>query len=420
MEVAGLAHNLGDAWKHPRLFFARGLRQHQEAVSEALEKINSAGREKKLPAAASSSPQELFTDTARAVANPLISNLYALNKAAVTAIEQITLRATGKVSLRDEANFKELQGLAQEYKGILGKILNNRIEIMTEGGDELEAKKQGLKGFAAEVFNSLEILGDKKLGLDASRENVLAALEGSFKNPDILKNPFNPVRIISESFSLYNQILKLTKQAMAVNEATHEKSAKEIISYLKDKKGLKASEIKLLLEDMVKTSMIFTSHPTPGVPIGRRTHLDEISGALKNHFINTNRQNAEISEVMSEKGNIKGHLEALIKSPLFNDQPITPLHETKYLIQNLGQLMEQLPRFVIALENAYQASFPKEKNNVLSLSNILNVRKWTTTDADGNPSNNLSEYLRSFTEKRLALLEAYQTGLKEVMEGYTD
>lgn len=421
MEVAGLVHNLRDAFRHPRLFLARGLEQHRTAVNEALEKINSAGHEKKLPAAAPSA-QELSTDTDTdtAAANLLISKLYALNQAAVGALEQRTLRATGKVSLRDEANLKELQGLAQEYKGILGKILNNRIDIMTEGGDNLPVRKQGLKGFTAEVFNSLEILGDKKLGQDASKQKVVEILEYSFKNPDMLKDPFNPVRIISESFSLYNQILKLTKQAMAVNEATHEKSAKEIISYLKDKKGLKASEIKLLLEDMVKTSMIFTSHPTPGVPIGRRTHLDEISGALKNHFINTNRQNAEISEVRSKKGSIKDHLEALIKSSLFNDQPITPLHETQYLIQNLGQLMKQLPRFVIALENAYQASFPQEKNNVLSLSNILNVRKWTTTDADGNPSNNLSEYLRSFTEKRLVLLEAYQTGLKELTKGYTE
>jgi hypothetical protein len=207
---------------------------------------------------------------------------------------------------------------------------------------------------------------------------------------------------------------------MAVNEATHEKSAKEIISYLKDKKGLKADEIKLLLEDMVKTSMIFTSHPTPGVPIGRRTHLDEISETLKNHFINPNRQNAEILDARSEKGDIKDHLEASIKSLLFNDKPITPLDETKYLIENLGQLMKQLPRFVIALENAYQASFPNEPDNILSLSNILNVRKWTTTDADGNPSNNLSEYLRSFTEKRLVLLEAYQTGLNELTKGYTE
>jgi hypothetical protein len=419
MEVAGLAHNLGDVWKHPRLFLARGLRQHEEAVNKALEKIDSAGHEKKLPAAASSA-QELFTDTDTAAVNPVISKLYALNKAATGALEQRTLRAAGKVSLRDEANFKELQDLAQEYKGVLKDILNNRIGIMTEGGDDLSARKQGLKGFTAEVFNSLEILGDKKLRQDSSKQRVLAGLEYSFKNPDILKDPFNPVRIISESFSLYNQILKLTKQAMAVNEATHEKSAKEIISYLKDKKGLKAKEIKLLLEDMVKTSMIFTSHPTPGVPVDRRTHLDEISKTLKNHFINPNRQNAEILDARSDKGNIKDHLEVSIKSLLFNDKPITPLDETKYLIENLGQLMKQLPRFVIALENAYQASFPRESDNVLSLSNILNVRKWTTTDADGNPSNNLSEYLRSFTEKRLVLLEAYQTGLKELTRGYTE
>jgi hypothetical protein len=207
---------------------------------------------------------------------------------------------------------------------------------------------------------------------------------------------------------------------MAVNEATHENSAKEIISYLKDKKGLKADEIKLLLEDMVKTSMIFTSHPTPGVPVDRRTHLDGISKTLRNYFINTKRTKDGILEVRSDTGNIKDHLQASIKSALFNDKPITPLDETKYLIENLEQLMKQLPRFVIALENAYQASFPGEQNSVLSLSNILNVRKWTTTDADGNPSNNLSEYLRSFTEKRLALLETYQTSLEELMEGYTE
>ena len=415
MEVAGLVHNLRDAFKHPRLFLARGLEQHRTAVNEALEKINSAGHEKKLPAAASSA-QELFTDTA--AANLLISKLYALNKAATGALEQRTLRAAGKVSPRDEADFKELQGLAQKYKDILGDILNNRIENMTEGGENLEVRKQGLKGFAAEVFDSLKILGDDQFGQDASRKKVLEILEYSFKNPDILKDPFNPVRIISESFSLYNQILKLTKQVMAVNEATHEKSAKEIISYLKDQKGLTAKEIKLLLEEMVKTSMIFTSHPTPGVPVDRRIHLDEISKTLKDYFRNSNRKNSEILDVSTERGNLQGHLEALTKSPLFNAQPITPLNETQYLIDNLGQLMKQLPRFVIALENAYQASFPNEPDNILSLSNILNVRKWTTTDADGNPSNNLSEYLKSFTEKRLDLLETYQTRLKELMKGY--
>ena len=417
MEVAGLVHNLRDAFKHPLNFTLRGWQQHKDAVNRALNSAASGGEE--LPAAASS--QELFTDRDRAVANPpIIQGLYALNNASVKALEQRTLRAAGKVSPRDEADFKELQGLAQKYKDILGDILNNRIENMTEGGENLEVRKQGLKGFAAEVFDSLKILGDDQFGQDASRKKVLEILEYSFKNPDILKDPFNPVRIISESFSLYNQILKLTKQVMAVNEATHEKSAKEIISYLKDQKGLTAKEIKLLLEEMVKTSMIFTSHPTPGVPVDRRIHLDEISKTLKDYFRNSNRKNSEILDVSTERGNLQDHLEALIKSSLFNDQPITPLHETQYLIQNLGQLMKQLQRFVIALENAYQASFPQEKNNVLSLSNILNVRKWTTTDADGNPSNNLSEYLRSFTEKRLVLLEAYQTGLKELTKGYTE
>jgi phosphoenolpyruvate carboxylase len=419
MEVAGLVpHNLRDALRHPRLFFARGLEQHKNAVSRTLEEIYSAGREKK-SSAIGSSTQELFTDTDTAAANPLISNLYRLNNASVEALKQRTFRAIGKVSLRDEANFKELQGLAQEYKDILGKILNNRIDIMTEGGEDLESRKKGLKGFAAEVFNSLKILGDDQFGQDASKQRVLAGLEYSFKNPDMLKDPFNPVRIISESFSLYNQILKLTKQAMAVNEATLKKSAEEIISSLKDK-GLTAEEIKRLLEKMVKTSMIFTSHPTPGVPVDRRTHLDEISETLKDYFRNSNRKNSEILNVSSERGTLEGHLVALIKTSLFNDKPITPLDETKYLIANLGQLMKQLPRFVIALENAYQASFPRESNNVLSLSNILNVRKWTTTDADGNPSNNLSEYLRSFTEKRLVLLEAYQAGLKELTKGYTE
>lgn len=158
MEVAGLAHNLGDAWKHPRLFFERGLRQHEEAVDTALEKINSTGREKKLPALESSA-QELYTDTDRAVVNSVISNLYALNKATTGALGQIALRATG-VSLRDEANFQELQGLAQKYKDILGDILSNRIGQLTKGGDDLEAREQGLKGFATEVLNSLKILGD--------------------------------------------------------------------------------------------------------------------------------------------------------------------------------------------------------------------------------------------------------------------
>jgi predicted transcriptional regulator len=413
MGVAGLADNLRDAWNHPLGFALGGWQRHRTAVNKAL---NSAASGKELPAAASSL-QEFFTDTA--VANPLISKLYTLNQAAVGAIEQNLLRATG-VSPRDEANFKELQGLAQKYKDILGDILNNRIENMTDKGENLEVRKQGLKGFAAEVFDSLKILGDDQFGQDASRKKVLAALEYSFKNPDILKDPFNPVRIISESFSLYNQILKLTKQVMAVNEDTPEKSAKEIISYLKDQKGLTAKEIKLLLEEMVKTSMIFTSHPTPGVPVDRRIHLDDISETLKNHFINPNRQNAEILEARSETGNINDHLMALIRSPLFNDKPITPLNETQYLIKNLGQLMKQLPRFVIALENAYQASFPDEPDNILSLSNILNVRKWTTTDADGNPSNNLSEYLKSFTEKRLDLLEAYRAGLRKLMNRYTE
>lgn len=416
MEVAGLVHNLQDAWRHPGLFFARGLRQHTTAVNRAL---NSAASSKKLPTAAAASLGAASVDTHDA-SNPAVSRLYNLNDAATKALEQIALRATGKVSPRDEANFKELQNLAQEYKRVLKDILNNRIEVMTQGGEGLEHKKQALKGFAAEVFNSLEILGNKELGQGASQQRVLAALESSFKNLDMLEDPFNPVRIISESFSLYNQILKLTKQTMAVNEATHENSAKEIISYLKDKKGLNAKEIKLLLEDMVKTSMIFTSHPTPGVPVDRRTHLDDISETLKNYFIKTNRRHTGILDVRSDKGNIKDHLEALIKSPLFNDKSITPLDETQYLIDNLRQLMTQLPRFVIALENAYQASFPKEQNNVLSLSNILNLRKWTTTDADGNPSNNLSEYLRSFTKKRLSLLEAYQAGLRELMNRYTE
>ena len=398
----------------------RGWQQHKDAVNRALNSAASGGKE--LLAVAAPSSQQFVTDTGRAAESPIIQGLYALNKAAVGALEQRTLRATGKVSLRDEANFKELQGLAQKYKDILAAILNQRIETMTEGGEDLLDKKRGLKGFATEVFNSLEILGDKKLGQDASQQRVLAALEYSFKNPDILEDPFNPVRIISESFSLYNQILKLTKQAMAVNEATHEKSAKEIISYLKDKKGLNAHEIKLLLEDMVKTSMIFTSHPTPGVPVDRRTHLDGISSILRDYFTRTNSNNTDILRVSSEEdvNNIPGLLLALIKSSLFNDQPITPLHETQYLIENKGQLMKQLPRFVIALENAYQASFPGEENNVLSLSNILNVRKWTTTDADGNPSNNLSEYLRSFTEKRIVLLEDYKGELEKLKNKYTE
>jgi hypothetical protein len=362
-----------------------------------------------------SSSRAAFVNTGDAL-YPVIS-LSALNQAAVRAIEQIALRATG-VSPRDEADFKELQGLAQRYKDILDDILSNRIGQLTKGGEDLENKKKGLKGFATEVLNSLKILGDDQFGQDASRKKVLEVLEYSFKNPEILEDIFNPVRIISESFSLYNQILKLTKQTMAVNEATHENSAKEIISYLKDEKGLTAKEIKLLLEKMVETSMIFTSHPTPGVPVDRRIHLDEISKTLKDYFRNSNRKNTEILEARSETGNIKEHLVALIKSPLFNDKSITPLNETQYLIDNLGQLMKQLPRFVIALENAYQASFPNEPDNILSLSNILNVRKWTTTDADGNPSNNLSEYLKSFTEKRLALLETYQTRLKGLMKGY--
>ena len=395
MEVAGLAFKtIEEVWRQRRDSVLSKSRQHESV----------------------SSSRAAFVNTHNAL-YPVIS-LYALNKAATGALEQRTLRAAGKVSLRDEADFKELQGLAQKYKDILGKILNDRIEMMTEGGDNLPARKQGLKGFATEVLNSLKILGDDQFGQDASRQRVLAGLEYSFKKPDILEDIFNPVRIISESFSLYNQILKLTKQTMAVNEATHEKSAKEIISYLKDKKGLNAQEIKLLLEDMVKTSMIFTSHPTPGVPVDRRTHLDEISKTLKDYFRNSNRKDSEILDVSTRRGNIKEHLEALIKSPLFNDQPITPLNETQYLIDNLEQLMEQLPRFVIALENAYQASFPEEENNILSLSNILNARKWTTTDADGNPSNNLSEYLKSFTEKRLSSFEAYQAALKELMVGY--
>jgi hypothetical protein len=412
MEVAGSSPNtIEKAWQQQlRGFVLAKPRQH---VNKAPRTTDSAASGETLPA--SSSLGEFSADTA--VANPLVPKLRAWSKAAVGAIEQNLLRATG-VSLRDEADFKELQGLAQEYKRILGKILDNRIENMTDKGENLEVRKQGLKGFATEVFHSLKIFGDDQFGQDASREKVLAALEYSFKNPDILKDPFNPVRIISESFSLYNQILKLTKQVMAVNEDTPEKSAKEIISYLKDQKGLTAKEIKLLLEEMVKTSMIFTSHPTPGVPVDRRIHLDDISETLKNHFINPNRQNAEILEARSETGNINDHLMALIRSPLFNDKPITPLNETQYLIKNLGQLMKQLPRFVIALENAYQASFPDEPDNILSLSNILNVRKWTTTDADGNPSNNLSEYLKSFTKKRLRSFEAYQAALKGLMKGY--
>ena len=410
MEVAGLVSNtntIEKAWRQQRSFVLPKSGQ-QPVLNKAPKEIDSAD--------SVTSAKKFFTDTDIAAANLITSRFCAWSKTSTEVLKQIALRAAG-VSRDDETNFQELQGLAQKYKDILGDILNNRIENMTDGGDDLELRKQGLKGFAAKVFDSLKILGDDQFGQDASGEKVLEILERSFKNPDILKDPFNPVRIISESFSLYNQILKLTKQAMAVNEATHEKSAKEIISYLKDQKGLTAKEIKLLLEEMV-TSMIFTSHPTPGVPVDRRIHLDEISKTLEEHFKKTDRKNDEILDASSDKGNIKDHLVALIKSPLFNNQPITPLNETQYLIDNLGQLMKQLPRFVIALENAYQASFPEEENNILSLSNILNVRKWTTTDADGNPSNNLSEYLKSFTKKRLRSFEAYQAALKGLMEGY--
>ena len=82
MEVVGLTHNLIDAWQRPGLFLARGLEQHRTAVNEALEKINSAGSGKELPA---SSIQEPFTDTA--VANPLISKLHTLNRASVGTLK---------------------------------------------------------------------------------------------------------------------------------------------------------------------------------------------------------------------------------------------------------------------------------------------------------------------------------------------
>ena len=162
MEVAGLAFKtIEEVWRQRRDSVLSKSRQHESV----------------------SSSRAAFVNTHNAL-YPVIS-LYALNKAATGALEQRTLRAAGKVSLRDEADFKELQGLAQKYKDILGKILNDRIEMMTEGGDNLPARKQGLKGFATEVLNSLKILGDDQFGQDASRQRVLAVLEYSFKKPDI-------------------------------------------------------------------------------------------------------------------------------------------------------------------------------------------------------------------------------------------
>lgn len=403
---SSITHKFQDAWRLGD-FTLRGIQQHRNAVNGLLGNLDN-----KLN-------KDSLSERAGVQLNPVISRLYNLNQASTKALEQIALRATAKVSLSDEKNFNELQNLAKEYQGLLKGIVSNRIDIMVDDNPKNPNHKSQLKAFSDLAINSLNQLGGSELRTGAFQGQTLEILEHSFKDPKKLEDIFNPVRIISESYSLYNQLLKATKQALDVSEATHEKSAKEIISYLKEDKDMKAPEIKQLLEDLVKTSLIFTSHPTPGVPTDRRVHLDEISETLKNYFMNS-KPRGSVLEARSERGGIKDHLEALVKSPLFNDKAITPLDETKYLIENLKQLMKQLPRFVIALENAYQASFPNEKNNVLSLSNILNIRKWTTTDADGNPNNNLSEYLRSFTEKKLILLEAYQSGLQELMKGYTE
>lgn len=350
----------------------------------------------------------------------LVEQLARLRPAAIAVLQGREFSVAG-VSGAARTNFQQLQELAETYKGALAKVLEGRIRAMTDTGSGGQ-KTEAFLNFSKEAFQALNVLGRSDFQqIEKAQAKVLGHLKEAFHQPEIfLQDAFNPVRIIAESFSLYNQLLKATKQTIKVQNADPEKKAKEIVKDLKDK-GLSAAEIKTILEDTVKVAMIFTSHPTLGVPTGRRIHLNTVSEILETHF-GSKMASGDITKVHVPKTgeSLSATLETLTKSPIFNEQEITPLDETKALIQNVEPLVRQLPIFAIALENAYQAAFPRERDNILSLTNILSPRKWTTTDADGNPSNNFPEYLKSFVEKRLKLFESYQKQLETLMDGYTE
>lgn len=372
-----------------------------------------------------------------------IRALASLNNAALKVINEREALINKRDELQTPKDIKNLERLINIYKNELMPLLVNRVSTKLLANKSEENIKQDFSNAEDIVGTSLSKFASfdgKKVDLKELRTE----LERIYELPkEYLESEFNPVAVLAKSFFILNELTTISTEAQR-NENDDNEFAKNLMTHLYKEQNLSLEQIKNILEKLVKISIIITSHPTPGLTTDWGRTLKEATLPIRS-VIHTNnldqKTNKELKEELDKRSNKENQnsteglasiISRAVNMSLFNNKEITPLDETKNLIENLKPFKIQLPRIMIAIEDAYSKLYESVKGekppadqfeadkSILSLRDILKARSWTASDIDGNGNNTLSEYMKSFVEKWLDSLNDYEKRINTLKESYRE
>lgn len=372
-----------------------------------------------------------------------IQALASLNNSALNFINEREALINKRDELQTPKDIKNLERLIDIYKNELMPLLVNKVDtklltnISQENINQDFSNAEDIVGSSLSKFASFN--GEK-----VDLEEVGAELERIYKLPDeYLQNEFNPISVLTKSFFILNELTTISTEAQR-NETDDNEFAKNLMTHLYKEQNLSLEQIKNILEKLVKVSIIITSHPTPGLTTEWGRTLKEATLPIRS-VIHKNdldhKTNKELREELDKRSNKENQnstqglasiMSRAVSMSQFNNKEITPLDETKNLIENLKPFKIQLPRIIIALEDAYEKLYTDIKGeapppdpveadkSILSLRDIFKARSWTGSDIDGNGNNTLSEYMKSFVEKWSDSLKDYQDKIETLEESYRE
>lgn len=145
--------------------------------------------------------------------------------------------------------------------------------------------------------------------------------------------------------------------------------------------GIEADQAADLLKRVV-LDLTFTAHPTEMRRRTIRKHLDQIARDIP--FLDTVRQDDDISGHPEVTERITAHIEALWNTPDLRRLKPTVLDEVKGGLNYISVIAKVLPALQRDLERAFDKVYGNTANSNLSLP--LRFSSWMGGDRDGNPA----------------------------------
>ncbi len=273
--------------------------------------------------------------------------------------------------------------------GLNTDIVHHISSFRNELRKQLNAERDGEGrdiGALSEIYQNLGLINNN----------------GEILNPNIFIAVHKAYLLLNQSSARLAEVLKSRPDMQSWAEALVKKLDA----------NLTRDQIKEIFENKLSASIVFTAHPTAGIPGKYIEHIKSMAEAIQ--------EVKERRELEASKENFRGFIESLdqkdpsilklekaikdmANEPSYTETIISPEMESERFLVNVEPLFELIPEMAKTLENVLN----KAKDRPIKInSDYLQIHSWVNRDIDGNPFVNASEHKKGLKKEQKFFGEA--------------